>query len=161
MSRTSENVKRWRRATKQRIVDSMGGKCQCCDYNRCTDSLDLHHIDPSEKDFGFGGMRANPKAWIKIAVELRKCVLVCRNCHGEIHAGVRTLPEDYARFDEQYVDYKRLFSPNEGTPDYGKRIEWSKVDLATELKTKSCGDIADELGITAAAVSYRKRKLCL
>lgn len=158
MSKSSEAVKKWRKATKQRMVDAMGGKCQCCGYNRCIESLDFHHLDPSKKDLGFGALRASPRSWLIIVQELRKCVLVCRNCHGEIHFGNLQVPVNYARFDESYVNYKRLIVPNANTPDYGKRIDWSQIDLPTQLKAKSCAVLADELGVTTAAVYYQKKK---
>lgn len=85
---------------------AMGGKCQCCGYSRCNSSLDFHHIDPTQKELSFGKVSANPRAWAVIVKELRKCILVCRNCHGEIHAGVRQLPETYAKFDETYAVYR-------------------------------------------------------
>lgn len=40
-------------------------------------------------------MMANPKSWSKIVNELRKCVLVCYNCHYEIHEELITLPKDF------------------------------------------------------------------
>jgi len=106
MSKSSEAVKKWRKATKQRIIDAMGKQCQCCGYNRCNECLDLHHLDPNEKELSFGAIRANPIAWSKIVEELRKCILVCRNCHGEIHNNNLPIPNNYCKFDESYSEYK-------------------------------------------------------
>ena len=105
-----ESVKRWRCATKTRIIEAMGGECQCCKYNACSAALDLHHINSEEKEFSFGAIRANPISWERIVLELRKCVLVCKNCHSEIHFGIRKLPENYKVFNEQYLEYKELRS---------------------------------------------------
>lgn len=105
MSNQSEKVKRWRKRTKTRIIDSMGGKCCICGYSGCHSALALHHKDPSKKEFGFGGVRGNPKSWAKIVVELRKCVLLCNNCHAEVHDGLVFIPNDAASFDENYTDY--------------------------------------------------------
>lgn len=92
MSKGSEAVKTWRRRFRIRIVKAMGGKCVCCGYNRCDKALDVHHIDPDGKDFSFGERRAHPTAFSGLEPELRKCALVCRNCHVEIHAGVCAWP---------------------------------------------------------------------
>lgn len=100
MSYNSEKVKRWRIRSKQKMVDAMGGKCQCCGYDKCNGALDFHHIDPAEKDFGFGAYRANPKSWSIVVEELRKCILLCKNCHTEVHAGQRELPSAFATFSE-------------------------------------------------------------
>lgn len=106
--RSSQAVIDWRKRTKIRIVESMGGKCVCCTYNRSVEALELHHLDREDKNFGFGGIRANPKSWDKIVVELRKCVLVCSNCHKEIEYCGLEVPRDAARFDERYADYRKL-----------------------------------------------------
>ena len=111
MSKNSDHVKKWRRVSKARMVEAMGGKCVCCGYNACNEALDFHHIDPNEKDFAMGKIMANPKSWKFIVRELRKCVLVCANCHREIEAGVKQLPASYATFDESYSTYRELRSP--------------------------------------------------
>ena len=82
---SSEKVKKWRHETKKRIIESMGGKCQICGYNKCDSALDLHHINPEEKEISLASIRANPKSWSLIVAELRKCVLICANCHREEH----------------------------------------------------------------------------
>jgi hypothetical protein len=108
MSNKSEAVKKWRHNCKKRIVESFGGKCCLCDYDKCLSSLSLHHLDPSKKDFSLGSIRANPKNWKEIVVEIKKCVLVCNNCHGEIHSGLVLIPEDAPKFNEDFSDYKLL-----------------------------------------------------
>jgi hypothetical protein len=82
----------------------MGGKCQCCGYDKCHRSLAFHHLCPSEKDMKFSALRASKKSWPKIVEELRKCILVCHNCHAEIHDGIREIPTEYTKFDERYAD---------------------------------------------------------
>lgn len=178
MSTNSEAVKRWRNSTKIRIVKSMGGKCQCCGYSKTMEALELHHIDPNAKEMGFGAIRANPKSWIKIVSELRKCILVCANCHREIHAGVTQLPETYQTFDETYLDYKDT-APKTPCPVCGKlkperqqtcsrscgshvtRINWDGIDLKRELELKSKSQIARELGISPQSIRKRAKKLGL
>jgi hypothetical protein len=51
-------------------------------------ALIFHHLDPSHKDFTIGG---KSKSWNKIQSELDKCVLLCANCHAEVHAGLLVL----------------------------------------------------------------------
>lgn len=67
------------------MVEMKGGKCQVCGYDRCLIALDFHHIDETTKEFGLS-QRDLTKSWVKIKAELSKCVLVCANCHREIHA---------------------------------------------------------------------------
>lgn len=65
-------------------INYLGGKCCKCGYSRCNDALDFHHIDPEIKDSKF----YNIKSWSKdhIMKELDNCILVCANCHREIHS---------------------------------------------------------------------------
>lgn len=82
------------RAFKQACVDYKGGACIICGYNRYIGSLDFHHLDPSKKDFNLSRIKNTSfiKNQNKIRTELDKCVLVCRNCHGEIHSGIVEIP---------------------------------------------------------------------
>lgn len=107
MSYSSERVKEWRKNTKDRMIASMGGCCQICGYNKSNRALEFHHLDPSIKDLGFGGARASNTAWPKLVEELRKCIMVCSNCHKELHDGITTLPETFNRFNEDYAEYKK------------------------------------------------------
>lgn len=72
---------------KVKAVAYKGGKCVSCGYNACLASLDFHHKNPAEKDPRWKTMRS----WTfeRVKQELDKCILVCRNCHGEIHYGAK------------------------------------------------------------------------
>lgn len=83
-------VKKRRKNLKIEAVDYKGGKCECCGYNSCIDALEFHHLDPSEKDFGIS-KNGDTRSWIRVKEELDKCILVCSNCHREIHAGIRPI----------------------------------------------------------------------
>ena len=91
MSSSSDKVKNWRKNVKIKAVHLLGGKCQNCGYNRCYQALDFHHINPQEKDFSFGQIIGSPTAWKHIEKELKKCRLICANCHAEIHEGILRL----------------------------------------------------------------------
>ncbi len=60
-----------------------GNKCKICLYDKCIPALEFHHIDPSSKKFTISS--GIDKGWRKIKSELDKCILVCPNCHKEIH----------------------------------------------------------------------------
>lgn len=71
------------RDLKQRAVDYKGGKCERCGYSRCIWALDFHHPESSKKDINIAHASYR---WAKLQSELDKCMLVCSNCHREIHA---------------------------------------------------------------------------
>lgn len=140
MSARAEHVKIWRERTKQRIVDAFGGKCGICGYCRCQDSLDLHHINPEEKDFSFGKMRANPKNWNTIVLELRKCCLICANCHREVHQGMTKIPVDIRKFDEDFADYRRIdLTDKTGSTTNECPICKTKKPIWQQSCSKACG----------------------
>lgn len=80
------HVKKSRDKRKEEIVEVMGEKCQLCGYSKCLTALELHHIDPSMKDFSFN--KAKSTAWDILVPELKKCILLCANCHREVHQGL-------------------------------------------------------------------------
>lgn len=77
-------VKRRRKRIKQLSVEYKGGKCERCGYNKCHQSMDFHHLDPQQKDFAIA-RNGHTRSWARVKIELDKCILVCKNCHGEIH----------------------------------------------------------------------------
>ena len=81
-----QHVKNFRQKTKQKAVEYKGGKCLICKYDKCISALEFHHLDPNEKDFGLSQNLS--KAWSKIVEEIDKCVLICANCHREVHEGI-------------------------------------------------------------------------
>jgi hypothetical protein len=74
-----------RTGKKEKLVKIFGGCCQLCGYNKTLRNLAFHHL--RDKKFPLSS-RAFQFAWKKILKEAKKCVLVCHNCHGEIHDGL-------------------------------------------------------------------------
>ena len=70
---------------KKLMVEYKGGSCIICGYNKYLGALEFHHLNPKEKDFNLSHMKRYTFD-DKIKNELDKCVLVCSNCHREIHA---------------------------------------------------------------------------
>lgn len=79
-----------RRRLKQLAIEYKGGKCSLCGYCKCTGALEFHHIDPKTKDFSLS-TDGLTRSWKRIKVELDKCILVCSNCHKEIHSETNNL----------------------------------------------------------------------
>lgn len=88
-SNSVNSVQKRRKKIKQMAIDYKGGCCQIknCGYNKCNAALEFHHLDPNEKDFSLS-YKGHCTAWEKVKEELDKCILVCANCHREIHAGL-------------------------------------------------------------------------
>jgi DNA-binding CsgD family transcriptional regulator len=76
----------WRKRVKIKLVEYHGGKCEKCGYNKCIDALQFHHKDSNEKDFTIGGKSYSLE---RLKKESDKCILLCSNCHIEIHHEIK------------------------------------------------------------------------
>ena len=73
---------RWK-ARKLAATMLFGGACDVCGYDKNLACLDFHHLDPAQKEYVFHEVVKRP--WDEVLAELKKCVLLCKNCHGEVH----------------------------------------------------------------------------
>lgn len=71
------------------LKDEFGRKCSICGYNKCMDALQFHHVDPTKKEFSLGMKRGRNIETLR--EELKKCILVCSNCHVEIHYDMKKI----------------------------------------------------------------------
>ena len=76
----SEYILRW--AKRIRAINLLGGRCNSCGESDIR-FLEFHHKNPDDKDDGISYLTKG--RWSKIENEIKKCVLLCRNCHGEFH----------------------------------------------------------------------------
>ena len=61
-------------------------KCAMCPEDEVV-SLDFHHLNPSEKEFELSKMMLQ-YSLKRLQEEAKKCIVVCKNCHAKIHAGL-------------------------------------------------------------------------
>ena len=69
----------------------MGGCCSICGYNKNLSALEFHHLDMTQKDFTISNSTTTNIE--KIREEVSKCILVCANCHRELHYPQNNLEE--------------------------------------------------------------------
>jgi len=64
-------------------------QCSRCGYNKNAAALDFHHVNPEDKNFSiswfFRQFRPSKKAKKRLQKELENCVILCKNCHMELH----------------------------------------------------------------------------
>jgi hypothetical protein len=82
----SEAVSNRRRRVRATLVNERGAKCERCGYNKCPDALDFHHTDDN-KEFGISS-RGLTRSLDAARNEANKCILICANCHREIHSAL-------------------------------------------------------------------------
>jgi hypothetical protein len=79
-------VDKRRKKIRQLSIEYMGNQCTICGYNKCIQALEFHHLDSNKKDFGISD-KGYTRSWKKVKEELDKCILLCANCHREVHEG--------------------------------------------------------------------------
>jgi hypothetical protein len=58
--------------------------CAICGYNKCIGALDFHHVNPEDKKFKIDKACVG-RADKTVFNEIQKCIVLCSNCHREIH----------------------------------------------------------------------------
>ena len=76
----------------------LGNKCSGCGFDK-KEILTFHHLDPKEKKFTISACCNRDKKFLE--PEIRKCVLLCPNCHAMEH----------------YMERKDRFDAKFGKPD--------------------------------------------
>lgn len=76
--------KRWfHRAFANRVKTKYG--CKKCGYNEHPVALHFNHIDPASKTKNVGNLISQSYSLSRIKEEMRKCEVLCANCHS-IHS---------------------------------------------------------------------------
>lgn len=73
---------------KKKCVEYKSNRCSVCGYDKYFGALEFHHLDPSKKDFSLAHVRLTAFN-AKVKIELDKCILLCSNCHRELHAKLK------------------------------------------------------------------------
>lgn len=187
MRSISLNVSDWRKRVKEKLFYILGGKCFICGYDKCPEACDFHHLDKALKNFTVAQALANGTSIEKILREVQNCVLLCANCHREVHAGLHSemnLISSFMveRYEEVFKDnlclecqkplynIKHNFCSKTCNGRYfrkrQKRIKiekdfWKDIDVVV-LLSKNDGIIskaAKEIGLSDNAVKKRFKKI--
>lgn len=92
------------------------------------------------------------KPWKSLVEEVTKCILLCSNCHREVHDGITKIPENYQKFDESLIvshkekpkdtpclqcnilkDYKQNFCSHKCSTNYYRKLNLTKEELEQYL----------------------------
>ncbi|MBU1784514.1 MAG: hypothetical protein KKG95_04155 [Candidatus Omnitrophica bacterium] len=85
-----QSVRKQRQLVRMKTLGYKKEKCEKCGYNKCIEALEFHHLYDQQKEFGISS-KGYTRSWIKVKAEIDKCILVCANCHREIHAKTAAL----------------------------------------------------------------------
>lgn len=137
----AKDVSNYRRRRKENLIKVCGGKCCLCGYNKTNSALEFHHIDANEKSYGIA-VNGTCHDLEKDLAEIQKCILVCANCHREIHDGLYSQEElnKLKIYDESIADQLRQnkMKKNYFCSKCGKEItRYSKTGLCADCSKKS------------------------
>lgn len=128
--------------------------CSICGYNKNGFALEWHHTNSKEKDDDPSNYlnKANRDGWEKYQKEIKKCILVCANCHREIHFPKIEFKE--LKGDNKYENFRQLVK---------KTYEETKnVKKTSELLNKDPQSITRILhyyGIDTSNSNYHRIKM--
>lgn len=138
---------------KIKAINQLGGQCKTCGDNNIF-HLTFHHLNLNEKEYNISEILKN--RWSKINNELKKCILLCHNCHNELH-GIDNYEE--SRFNvnkKMFLEFKNVGSCNTcGYNKYNgslhfhhekeKIFKLSRVMVSYRNITELTAEIIDEL----------------
>jgi len=162
----------------QICVSLLGGKCMVCGYSKSLAALHFHHV----RDKKFLISSSKTRAWNLVLEELRKCILLCANCHAEVHVGQLDVSSisPFALNDEEAKNaYKTKVSRDYvvncacGKPKgrYTERcrhcaaarrdkIQWpTKEELSKLVYELPTSRLAQQLGVSDRAIGKRCKSL--
>jgi hypothetical protein len=93
-----------RRRRKLKAIAHMHSTCYACGRGGPPALFEFHHWNADEKEFGLSESGIS-RSWARVVAELTKCVMLCANCHREVHAGVRQLDEGLLGLAEDRLEY--------------------------------------------------------
>lgn len=126
------------------LINMFGGCCQSCGYKKCLRALTFHHNDRKTKKFVVNHSTLQSKNWELILNEVKKCSLLCSNCHIEFHSNEdNTYTFDETDLKEYQIRSKKL----EPVSSYCKTC--NKEYIQTTNQSKYCS-------IKCGSISHRK-----
>lgn len=165
---------------KLELLQRVNSKCSICGYNKNIAALEFHHVDATTKEFSLDRRVLSNLSMEKIEKEFIKCIVVCANCHREIHnpeseytnaikfkedninnLNLKTLNKDYIK------DKNHCSCGKEISYDAKKCIECSnkskqivnrpsREDLLQLIKTNTFVSLSKQFGVSDNAI----RKWC-
>lgn len=140
---------------KLKAVEYKGGKCEMCGYDKNISALEFHHLDPNQKDFAISG---NKCGWNDLQKELDKCIMVCANCHRELHNPHSTI-EGINNLIQQH-NFKLELKEKTYNKKRGSKYKFTLEEVeAKRLECNNWQEVADFYGIGLATLKRHRKEL--
>lgn len=156
--KSSDTYRRWkleaRRGRMNFFRSIYGNKCTICGYSNSSSALQFHHVDPSTKEFIMGGVSAE---WSiqRLINEANKCILICSNCHFEIHdnllkTDVEPIKIDISMVPKELITFIPIEIDEKVKENEIKWIQDKLKELGEDLKS------VDTLEVDFSSLSLRE-----
>lgn len=70
---------------KLELVQMLGGQCMHCGYKKNLAALSFHHENEDAKSHEMDMRSLSNRRMERVMSEFEKCILLCANCHMELH----------------------------------------------------------------------------
>ena len=137
---------------KLKMIEYKGNKCEKCGYNKNIAALEFHHLDPSTKKFTLSDTH---HTWEETKEELDKCILVCANCHRELH-NPQSTPEKLKELIELH-NYNVEIKKKQTKKNKYKFTLKEVLEKRKEFNTWQ--EVADYYNISLATLKRHKKEL--
>jgi len=94
-------IDKW--SKKIRAINLLGGKCEKCGNDNIF-QLTFHH--KKDKEYTIGQLFNKNYRWSIILNEIKKCELLCDNCHQKIHYKDDVIDDSLRKNKNLYLEYK-------------------------------------------------------
>ncbi len=162
-----------RERNKKFLVNLLGGGCQLCGYSKVLKNLVFHHVVPENKNHDLSSSRLY-MALSGILPEIMKCLLICHNCHGEVHEGeyeesflssllsknveILSFLEGKTWISVIYEREENTKEPKPRKPQVYKAMWPSDGEMSILVQSNSLSSIAKKLGVSDTSVKKHCKK---
>ena len=145
---SSSATTEYRKRRKLNLIKVSGSQCNLCGYHKSINALEFHHIDASQKSYGIASKGTCHDLESDLS-EIKKCILVCANCHREIHDGDYTADE--------------LWKLQQYSEEIANEVRQEKIDNTskTQYYCLECGKLitSNKTGLCSEC-SHKQRRIC-
>ena len=140
---------------KIKAVEYKGGKCELCNYDKNISALEFHHLNPEEKDFTISGYKCG---WEVLKKELDKCILVCSNCHREIHNPQSTIQNIKEMIEKHKIDVQIKVETHKRNSPSKYKFTLEEVEKK-RLECSNWQEVADFYDISISTLKRHRQEL--
>lgn len=118
--------------------------CESCGFTGCNACLSFHHINENEKLFNIGSLNNIRLKTVDdveqfIINEMNKCIILCENCHRDIHFNKDKFEIYKDEIYKRILTYKPKFKINEEKVLELKKMNKTYSEICKELNCTKSG----------------------